>query len=629
MNRRSSNFKHRLFWGYAVVTVAIVALFAAALIATTVSLNRETERMHQQETFEANLAQIESLLQQADRLASQVASNVEILGSFIPLRQTSAPAAAQSNYFADNLLDAIRLSSLLATLNGVEGFADRISVYNEYGDYVSAGRLYETPERVASSLENTDNIINMIHMVRSRPTRCVVKGFHRDAWSDHPGTRYISLYRTLSYWNGETGDSYGLVEVQIDTERLLNMAFWRSDSDASPGHAPQYAYALLDIGEGAPPSILYPEPSPTSDDAELRDAELIGAALSAWPGYRDSGARTVSVRARIGGRAALLMAAQPLTTDWLLVRSLTIGELDAPYLSSYLFMSLGCFALLMLMLVVVNWLAERISRPLRALAASIGNVSLHDLRLRYDARREPNATRELSALDDAFRSLMNRLDQSIALEMRAYMRALRSQIQPHFLNNTFSVLVAAAEEAGDARTVSMCLKLADMLRYSADFARDSVTLAQELAHTRDYLELMQVRYEELLSFSLDADERALMIPLPKLSIQPLVENCFTHGFKNEPPWRVTVAAQIQGAKWRLRVEDNGVGMSEQAIVALLGRLEAYRVDVASSFAELSEGGLGFIGTMLRLSAADASVRCSVANCPEGGLSVEIEGELRD
>ena len=135
-------FKSRLFRTYAVMMVLLVAIFSALLFAFTISFNRETELKHQKEVFESHFARLESILAKANNLAIQVASNHEILNVFIPLDEPYNVNGG-GNYFDDNLLAAIRIGSILAGINGVDEYAERISVYNRYGDYVSTGRLYE------------------------------------------------------------------------------------------------------------------------------------------------------------------------------------------------------------------------------------------------------------------------------------------------------------------------------------------------------------------------------------------------------------------------------------------------------------------------------------------------------
>src|SRR5699024_930958 len=110
--------------------------------------NRDLERFHQQEVLAGDMQELFSTFDALDTLASQVASNTELLNFFIPLQDSDAP----DNYFRSNLMDSIRASSLLATINSTDRRALRISVFNTHGDYISAGTLYETDAAIKSAL---------------------------------------------------------------------------------------------------------------------------------------------------------------------------------------------------------------------------------------------------------------------------------------------------------------------------------------------------------------------------------------------------------------------------------------------------------------------------------------------
>ena len=142
--------------------------------------------------------------------------------------------------------------------------------------------------------------------------------------------------------------------------------------------------------------------------------------------------------------------------------------------------------------------------------------------------------------------MLLRINKSISFEMRAYLRALQSQMNPHFLYNMLSAIVESGEEENSPRTVAMCMKLTEMMRYIADYNNDRVSFEAELQHARNYLDLMKERYEERFSYEIHADADALPILVPKLIVQPLAENCFKHGFSGcKPPWRIEIRAAPQ------------------------------------------------------------------------------------
>ncbi len=594
-------FKNRLFIAYATLTGAVVLAFAVALILITASINRGTELNHQREVVQTNRQSIENILWQMDSLASQVMSNNELINRFIPL----AGDGDSGNYFSKNLLDFIWASSQLATINVGENRAARISAFNLSGDYVSAGMLYETPEVIEATLNNRAEMERLIHLVESDGKRRYVMGPHDDMWSSNPDARIITLLRALS--STYTSKSYGLLAVQQNVDVLGNLEFFRQDEALQ--------YALLN----AQGDRIYPlDKTPGGYDPLYRQAaaQHIAGELTTF-------------RHTMRGTQMIVMVTNVEPSNMLLVRAMPESQLYRPYVKSYGMMALASFLLLLMLLWVVYVMADRISRPLRALADSIGVVNLSHMEL--NARPQTRSTsQELVALDDAFRAMLKRLQQSIDLEMRAYMFALQSQMNPHFLYNMLSVIVESAEADGSPRTVNMCLKLSAMLRYIADYNGDSATLADEFMHMRNYLELMKDRYEDSFSYTVEADESIERICVPKLILQPLAENCFKHGFKDSrPPWRIDVRCEVRAGEWRVCVRDNGRGMTSEEIGMVQKRIETYQANLATNYPTLRLGSMGLVNTVLRLTLlSHQPISFEIENLQEG-LGITIGGRFDD
>jgi sensor histidine kinase YesM len=594
-------FKNRLFIAYATLTGVVVIAFAIALIQVTASINRETELNHQREVVNNNRQAIENILWQMDSLASQVMSNNELINRFIPLTHDGD----SGNYFSKNLLDFIWASSQLATINVGENRAARISAFNLNGDYVSAGTLYETPEVIEATLSNRTELERLTELVMSDEKRRHVLEPHDDMWSNNPDARIITLLRALS--STYTSKSYGLLAVQQSVTVLDDLEFFRQDEARQ--------YALLN----AKGEKIYPQ-----------DKQPEGYAPLYHEAAQQPTGELTTFRHSLGGARLIVIVTPVEPSNMLLVRVMPESQLNLPYAKSYWMMSIVSFLLLIILLWVVYVMADRISRPLRALAGSIGGVNLNHMELNAQRPQMLGTSEELVALDDAFRAMLKRLQQSIGLEMRAYMFALQSQMNPHFLYNMLSVIVESAEADGSTRTVSMCLKLSAMLRYIADYNGDSATLADELTHMRNYLDLMKDRYEDNFSYTVEADEGAGRVSVPKLILQPLAENCFKHGFRDSrPPWRISVRCEVRGSEWTVTVRDNGRGMTQEEIETVQKRIETYRGNLAANYPTLRLGSMGLVNTVLRLTLlAHQPVRFEIENLPDG-LSIMIGGHFDD
>ena len=175
------------------------------------------------------------------------------------------------------------------------------------------------------------------------------------------------------------------------------------------------------------------------------------------------------------------------------------------------------------------------------------------------------AASEIAARVESWRRQeMNRLVS------QAELRALRSQINPHFLFNALNALYGAIpREAAGARR--MVLNLAEIFRYSLQSDKAFVPLAQEMQIVRAYLELEQCRLASRLDVQIEVDDAALQIPIPALSIQPLVENAVKHGvaLRIEPGY-VRIKAQCRNEELRISVENSASGRAMETPVTGVG-----------------------------------------------------------
>ena len=195
-----------------------------------------------------------------------------------------------------------------------------------------------------------------------------------------------------------------------------------------------------------------------------------------------------------------------------------------------------------------------------------------------------------------------RLQRSVA---EAELRALRAQVDPHFLFNTLNTI---AELIGTdaARAEAMTERLAEFFRYTLTRQeRTLATLEEELRFVRHYLEIEQVRFGERLQFDLLQDAAVGQQQVPALILQPLVENAVRHGLAPKiGPGSICVSASREGEFLQLQVEDNGVGMpsscDQRQGVGLRNVRERLRVLYRES-AVLSIGaGAGGRGTRVTL-----------------------------
>ena len=163
--------------------------------------------------------------------------------------------------------------------------------------------------------------------------------------------------------------------------------------------------------------------------------------------------------------------------------------------------------------------------------------------------------------------------------LREYeIKALHSQINPHFLYNTLDTIIWMAEFEDNEKVISITKSLANYFRLSLSNGHEKIPLKDEIMHTKEYLFIQKQRYEDKLSYFFNIeDESLLSIEVPKIIIQPIVENSIYHGIKNlSGNGIITIDVYRENSTVNISVKDNGIGFEK-----------------AKQFKKSKTGGVGF------------------------------------
>lgn len=226
----------------------------------------------------------------------------------------------------------------------------------------------------------------------------------------------------------------------------------------------------------------------------------------------------------------------------------------------------------------------------------------HDLSCTVSSPRD----KEIYELEKVFNAMMIRLRKSASTELtlregalQAQLSALQAQINPHFIYNTLNIISARAMESGSYEIIEICDQFAQMLRYSTDTLSRSATLSEEIENVRNYLQLAKARYEEYLEFIIDVPQDLDALVLPKLTLQPLVENALTHGFNGKNVVRkLSVTGRLEGRQLKLEIRDNGTGFSDEMLQSLQQRIA--EIDAGKVAIQSTGEHIGLLNTCLRL-----------------------------
>jgi two-component system sensor histidine kinase YesM len=283
-------------------------------------------------------------------------------------------------------------------------------------------------------------------------------------------------------------------------------------------------------------------------------------------------------------------------------------------------------AFLAVVLAATVWISIRFTKPILQLARTMAKVEQGHVNIKLTTKRND----EIGILIRRFQQMMSTINNLVLREMRLQLanrtnqlKALQAQMNPHFLNNALQSIGTLALQRQELKIYSLVSSLGQMMNYHMNTDEIIVALADEIRYVQSYLELQKQRFENVLIVHEHYDESALNIPVPKMILQPLVENVFKHGFSAREGagelW-ITCRKPEEGPLL-VMVEDNGKGMSERERLALQERFNNLENKWVH---EISNQEVGLVNVLTRLRlyyGPEASIR--IERSRQGGLSVSL------
>ena len=273
--------------------------------------------------------------------------------------------------------------------------------------------------------------------------------------------------------------------------------------------------------------------------------------------------------------------------QYLIIKNvLNNGELHLYTLISISFQR-NLFRYAVLFLIIVGVLMQTMLKPLTLFITNRNLYAIEELRksvlemgkgnMEYSLR--PHVFEEFQELNDTFRQmvlqredLQKRNSELIERKRKMEIRHLEEKINPHFLFNVLETL--RYEVLIDADKASeMIMAFANIMRYNIYYGDTIVPLKTDIGYVKDYLMLQKMRYNRRLTYSVDIAEELMECRVPKLVIQPIVENALKHGMKNVETINIKITASIENENLKLTVQDNGSGIEPEILDELIKDLE--------------------------------------------------------
>ncbi len=218
--------------------------------------------------------------------------------------------------------------------------------------------------------------------------------------------------------------------------------------------------------------------------------------------------------------------------------------------------------------VLAAFLSTSVARPIDTLASSMRRLESGDFTVRVPEKRKD----EIGQLNKSFNTMVKRIESLVQRTKEeekqlaaAELKALQSQINPHFLYNTLGAIKSIAKLHDEREILEIVVQLGKLLRGAIDASDEVIPLGKTMEQAESYLIIQKIRYGNKLTVDIDVPEEILRIKTPKLLLQPIVENAVVHGLeKKTGDWRIRIAGSRSNGIIRLGVTDNGIGFDAPA-----------------------------------------------------------------
>lgn len=602
--RRKKTIKQKMFETYVLALLVVVMLFIA------VNLTQNYRIMKSQITdsmtrLSGNVAErVNDALVQLSRLSERIVFSSDV-------RQLFFEELANSNDAAETY----RLNNQLnATLYGIIG--TKLEFYHMdlvdlSGNRFAFGQEYNYRNLDEKTLKKMTWLAEAVEKDGKLVILPMMESVH-----NNQSKKIISLSRGFGSRIG--GVMEGAVELQLSydelEERIESTIYLDSSSENE-----QKVIIFDKDGQ-----LVYPI---------MQEAEITAVYRSLLRNGENLAGRNIYNKNKVTGEREYIFFSECAASGWQVLLVVPDSILMAPILR--VVQQILFLGVLMVFGIAIfsNRASSAYTEPIHKLYDSVKGLTLKDLNAEYRVQMGADID-ELEQLNRVFNKMVVRLHESLEeavvsrnMEMHSRMLALQAQMNPHFLYNTLTVISIMADNDEKENVQWACRNLSDMLSYISSEALNLVRFEEEMVHTKSYMALIQVRYMEDIQFDIDIPAEMGKIDIPKLVIQPLVENSVKYATNTSPIWKICLSGWTEGNRWFAQVEDNGKGFSEEVLEEIWKQI--HFVEETGTIPELSLNGMGILNIYLRMHFyyKDQAV-FEIENYPDQGAKIIIGGLIK-
>ncbi|WP_026493913.1 cache domain-containing sensor histidine kinase [Butyrivibrio sp. XPD2006] len=471
-------------------------------------------------------------------------------------------------------------------------------IYDNDDTLVSSWR--KQPYNYPNDLYDTGQYVNVVHLknyLRSDDYSLLLSGYH----NEEADTDVIRFVLKLHTYDGDRSQ-FGYLICDYSTQNISNiMSKYISSRDVYVWLQPQGDSPITQVG------------NTTKEESKLFTdlTKIVATSSDSFPKFDDEyGSFYLNSRQSEKYNLHIIM----LTPQSLMMHT-----------QSALARMLIIIAVFIILVTLLfgTLISGYIYRPVEALSNTIIKIKNGetDLRAKTDGWSE-----ELKVMGDEFNEMLDQIGRMVqdeyeakVLMERTQYKVLQAQINPHFLYNTLDTMSGIAASQDCTLVSGLCQSLSAIFRYSLDISDTQSTLQQEMAHVRNYLYVMDVRNGNTIKYTYRIDSDTLDDNIPRITLQPIVENALQHGLRNtrRKDKELIISAKHRDDKLVITIEDNGAGMDAEAMNEQLAKADIGRIEMGRSI-----GVMNVNARVKSVYGEDCGIRYESG--PEGGTKAIIE-----
>lgn len=494
----------------------------------------------------------------------------------------------------------------LQIINGLDSRADQINLYGLTGNAIEMGKITKNQSYTADDVPWMEDVLSL------HGKRMISKPHETMSYS--PGTVistwYISLYRALL---DDRNQVIGASEVMESCTHLFRsiQQYQRITANA--------AQICIFDSSG---NLIFPYSTDESQNSVYQSY------YSMLPNLQEGSGSLTDPQS---GEKKRYVLSSSYDSGWTYLTMQSDSVILQP-VYKMLRLLIGAILILLFLSILLSYLFSRnLVRPVKHLKHVIQQMELSTLG-KENVTEYTVPYQELGELFQQFQKMSVSLQKSLkeletarALELHSRVLALQSQMNPHFYYNTLACISILAENGETEEVVTMCQKLSSIMRYITNAEEAEVTLEREFCYIEEYMYCMKIRYQDSLQFHISLQDSMRNIHIPKLIIQPLVENAIKYGTGTLPPWTISVTSYSDNTQWYVTVTDSGKGFDPATMQDLKGKLAEVDHHPNDQTSLLKIGGMGLVNVYIRwkIACQDSKIVFDFGNTEEGHAFVRI------